>query len=168
MAELNVQHHLARQYRAALEMLGQAIELCTEELWLDPRYPNPTWHVAYHVLFYTQLYVQPSYEEFRPWAKHVEDSQYLGPRPWAPTETPKKIAPYTRAEVLGYYEFCCAEVAARVPALDLAAASGFHWLPFNTLEVQLYNLRHLQHHTGQLADRLRTALGVGVGWVRPE
>ena len=37
--------------------------------------------------------------------------------------------------------------------------------PFNKMELQLYNLRHLQHHTGQLAARLRTAANLAVTWV---
>ena len=40
------------------------------------------------------------------------------------------------------------------------------WLAhFGKLELQLYNLRHLQHHTGQLIDQLRTVAQMGVGWV---
>jgi hypothetical protein len=67
-----------------------------------------------------------------------------------------------------FHGLCQAEVEAKVPALDLAAPSGFHWLPFNKLELQFYNIRHLQHHTGQLADRLRIVANVGVAWVRPD
>jgi hypothetical protein len=48
----------------------------------------------------------------------------------------------------------------------LDAASGFDWLPFNRFELHLYNMRHLQHHTGQLTERLRTICDVGVSCVR--
>jgi hypothetical protein len=119
-------------------------------------------------LFYTHLYLQPSEADFRPWAKHRQDSQYLGPRPWAPQETPQIQSPYTKVDVIEYHKICCAEVEGRVPALDLAAPSGFHWLPFNKMELQFYNIRHIQHHTGQLADRLRTEVNVSVAWVRPD
>jgi hypothetical protein len=165
MPELNLQHHIARQYRASLAMLGRAVELCPESLWLSADYHNRFWHVAYHTLFFTNLYLQPDEGSFTPWAKHKPDSQYLGPRPRTP-QAPRKIdSPYTKAEVLEYHELCRAEVEAKVPALDLVAPSGFYWLPFNKAELQFYNLRHLQHHAGQLADRLRTALSVGVEWV---
>jgi len=33
------------------------------------------------------------------------------------------------------------------------------------MELHIYNIRHLQHHTGQLMDRLRTAGNIGVAWV---
>jgi len=164
MADLDILHTVARQYRASLAMFGQAIDLCPEPLWVAPEHTNKFWHIAYHALFYTHLYLQPSEADFHPWAKHRQLHQYLDPRRWAPQGT----TPYTKAEVLEYREFCRAEAEARVPALDLAAGSGFPWLPFNKLEVQFYNIRHLQHHTGQLADRLRTQAGCGVAWVRPD
>jgi hypothetical protein len=167
MADLNMLHNVARQYRASLAMPGEAIHLCPESLWIDEEYPNRLWHIAYHALFYTHLYLQASEADFRPWAKHRQDSQYLGPRPLAPQETRKIESSYDKADVMEYLGFCRAEAEARVPTLDLTAPSGFHWLPFNKMELQFYNIRHLQHHTGQLADRLRTKTNVGLAWVRP-
>lgn len=165
MEESAILRPIISQYRASLAMLRQAIELCSEDLWLSPAYHNQFWHVAYHAVFYTHLYVQPSEAQFRPWSKHLQDSQYLGPRPWAPNE-PRKIGkPYAKTNVLEYLALCCAEVEANVPALRLEDESGFYWLKFNKLELQFYNLRHLQHHTGQLADRLRSVTNIGLPWV---
>ena len=147
-------------------MLGQAIKACPESLWLSEDHLNRFWHIAYHALFYTHLYLQPMATDFRPWAKHRQDYQYLGARPWATLETHRAETPYTKAELLEYHQSCRAEVEARVPALDLAAPSGFDWLSFDKLELQFYNIRHIQHHTGQLADRLRAAANIGLVWVR--
>ena len=168
MTDQTIRNNNARPYRGALAMLGQAINLCPDSLWLAPEYPNRFWHIAYHALFYTHLYLQPGDAGFQPWSLHRPKSQYLGPRKGPAGESGQIETPYSKTEVLEYHEFCCAEVESKVPGLDLEAESGFSWLPFNRLEVQLYNRRHLQHHTGQLADRLRTAAGIGVGWVRPE
>ena len=165
MADANILNSVARQYRASLAMLGQAISMCPESLWLDATYPNRYWHVAYHAVFYTHLYLHTSEADFRPWKEHRTDYQFLGPRPWAPYEKVKIETPFTREEVAEYGQICRAEVDARVRALDLDAPSGFHWLPFNKLELQFYNIRHLQHHTGQLADRLRKELNTGIDWV---
>ena len=73
--------------------------------------------------------------------------------------------PYSRAEVLEYREFCLKEVEARVRSLALDSPSGFSWLRFSRMELHLYNIRHLQHHAGQLIDRLRSACDVEVAWV---
>lgn len=40
MADLDILHSIARQYRAALTMLRQAIDKCPESLWLAPEYLN--------------------------------------------------------------------------------------------------------------------------------
>lgn len=155
---------LLRQYRAALAMLGQAIELCPEELWVASEYRNRYWHIAYHAVFYTHFYIQPSEAEAQKWPKHIADSQFLSPPPWASQE-PVAIEPYTKADVQEFLALCRNEVEKQLPAVQLEDASGFYWLKFNKLELQLYNLRHLEHHVGQLADRLRAHANVGLSWV---
>jgi|TARA_B100001964_G_C14207214_1_gene588714 hypothetical protein len=53
-----------------------------------------------------------------------------------------------------------------VDGLDLNAEDcGFWWYDESKFEHQLVNIRHLQHHTGQLADRLRRAADRGVDWI---
>ena len=167
MDDAGMQQQLARQYLATLAMLKQAIEACPAELWLDSKYTNQFWHIAYHTIFFTHFYVHASEKDFRPWAKHRKDSQYLGGGPQrSPDDPMAAIETYTREEVLEYHAFCCNEVKAKVHAVPLDAESGFSWLPFNRFEVHLYNLRHLAHHTGQLADRLRVVADIGTPWVR--
>lgn len=154
------------QYGAGLDMLGQAMELCPDELWLSSEYRNRYWHIAYHSMFYTHLYLQPSEAHFQPWAKHVPNSNYLGPRPWAKDEPFQLPEPYLKADLQEYLQFCRNEVTNQVPLVRFEDNSGFSWLPFTKLELQFYNIRHLQHHTGQLIDRLRSAANIGVSWVR--
>ena len=52
-----------------------------------------------------------------------------------------------------------------VDALDLESKSGFDWLPINKLELQFYNIRHIQQHTGELCERLGVVEDIDVGWV---
>ena len=166
MDDSNITQSTLGQYRAGLDMLGQAIELCSEELWFSTEYRNRFWHVAYHCLFYTHLYVQPSELDFQAWTKHVPNSNYLGPRPWAKNEPFQIPEPYAKPDVQEYLELCRSEVETQVPLVRFEDSSGFSWLPFNKLELQFYNIRHLEHHTGQLIDRLRNANDIGVSWVR--
>ena len=165
MAETNLHEILGKQCRASMAMLREAVTKCLESLWLAPEYPNKFWHIAYHVLYCTHMYLQNSRDEFKEWKKHRENYQWLGGLPWAPNERPKIETPYTQEEILEYLQICSEEIDARVPSLDFNAPSGFYWLPFSKLELQLYNIRHLQHHSGQLIDRLRTVSQIGVAWV---
>lgn len=150
------------QYRASLAMLRQAVELCPESLWLASSCRNQYWHIAYHALFYAHLYVNASEAEFTPWEKHRSACRRLGEA----TEKDPLPDAYAKADVLDYFVICSAEIEDKVPELPLDGPSGFDWLPFNRLEVHFYNIGHIQHHTGQLAERLRTVCDIGVQWVR--
>ena len=157
-SSMTIQATLKSQYHASLAMLLEAIEHCPPSLWTSPVYANRYWQVAYHVLYYTDLYLQPDEASFTPWELHRPEHHRFGPRP--------DLTPYTQAELLAYGHRCDALVDSAVDRLDLTAAgSGFSWYQMPKLEHQLVNLRHLQHHTGQLADRLRQAAGRGVRWV---
>jgi hypothetical protein len=127
------------QYLAALKMLEQVIVLCPEASWDAPGDTGKFWNKAYHTLFYVHLYLQETEQHFRPWEKHHD------------LDTGQ---PFTQAEVLEYLAFVQEQVRERVPALNLEAESGFDWLPFGKLELQIYNIRHIQQHTGELFERL--------------
>lgn len=77
---MSTKHTIKSQYHATLEMLRQAIVKCPESLWHDRGYNNMFWHIAYHALFYTHLYLQASEEDFVPWAKHRGEYRILGTR----------------------------------------------------------------------------------------
>ncbi|HEX3682703.1 MAG TPA: DinB family protein [Bryobacteraceae bacterium] len=166
MDDSKIRQAASAQYRAALDMLGHAIERCPEDLWFSTQYRNRFWHIAYHSLFYTHLYLQPSEADFQAWSKHVPNSNYLGPQPWAPAEPFQIPDPYLKPDLQDYLILCRGEIEKQVPLLRLEDSSGFSWLPFNKLELQFYNIRHLQHHTGQLIERLRVAADIGIAWSR--
>jgi hypothetical protein len=158
---MDARKSIQSQYLAALEMLKDAVMQCPEGLWDDPASKNAFWRVAYHALFYTHLYLMPRAQDFVAWAKDREGYHRM-----------EKGAgePYSKAEILEYCAVCQQVVAQQVPALDLEAEAGFHWLPFNKLELQFYNIRHLQQHTGELCERLGAQGEVEVRWVgtKPE
>ena len=146
------------QYRASLAMLRQAVEKCPEELWEDTSYVNPFWHVVFHVLFYTHFYLGPTEADFVPWVKHRDEIVSL--------ETPvMELTPYSKADMLEYIAHCLEQVEQQVDAMDLEVESGFYWLPFDKLELQFYNIRHIMQHTGELCERLGAHGEIEVGWV---
>ena len=72
---------------------------------------------------------------------------------------------YTRDDILEYYCLCLQQVEAQTALLDPDAPSGFHWLPFTKLELRIYDIRHLQHHAGELHDRLGPVASHELDWV---
>lgn len=155
---MNIKDAIISQYLAALAMLRQAIVACPDALWGDPAYRNRTWHIAYHALFYTHLYAQPSLREFVPWSKHREDLQDMG-------DEAEAVEALSKTDVLEYLDLVQAEIVARTAALDLDAASGFDWIPLRKFELQFYTIRHLQQHVGELCERLNAAGHIDVDWV---
>jgi hypothetical protein len=150
---------LKSQYHATLAMLRATIRDCPESLWVaSDGHANPYWRIAYHTLYYTDLYLQPNNRVFRPWDHNQRGIQHMDR--WQ-----KTWHPYTKAEVLAYWKICDSKVDDAVDALDMnAPRSGFSWYKIPKLEHQIVNVRHAQYHEAQLADRLRTATGKGVGW----
>jgi hypothetical protein len=160
---MNVKPMLQSQYRASLAMLLAAIEKSPDTLWTSDAYANPCWHIAYHTLYYADLYLHQTEADFTPWDKHRQDYQRLTPRP--PDSAP--LIPYSRAEALEYGRRLDAGVAAALARLDLTAPEcGFSWYQMSKFEHQLVSLRHIHHHTGQLVDRLRHSTGRGSPWTK--
>lgn len=162
---MSIRSALKGQYHGALAMLKRAIESCPERMWDGDAQPVPFWQVAYHTLYFTHLYLQPSIAHFRPWAQHRGEHHDL---PWPPGSRPSITDPYAKAEILVYWSICDAMVDEAVDALDLEAADcGIPWhkgMP--KLDHQLHNIRHIQHHAAILSGRLRAADGTDVDWVR--
>jgi DinB superfamily len=152
---MDIKGVIQSQYLAALEMLAGVVNQCPESLWEDQNYKNQFWQVAYHALFYTHLYLQPSEGTFVPWAKHRAGNNRME----------EAGEPYTKAEILEYFDVCRKQVSEQVPILEFDGPSGFYWLPFNKLELQFYNIRHIQQHCGELCERLGVMENIEVDWV---
>jgi hypothetical protein len=153
---------LKSQYHACLAMLQEAIDNCPSEMWSSVRYVRPCWQIAYHTLYYADLYLRPSEAKFTPWELHRhEHHRFVGP-----DEIFITLEPFTPLEVTAYLHDLDARVDELVDRLDLSASeSGFPRYQMSKYEHQLVSLRHIQHHLGQLSDRLRQDAGFGVRWV---
>lgn len=163
------QEALARQYYASLGMLREAIDLCSDDLWLDDRPKNAFWQLAYHTLFFAHLYLGVDEAAFTPWEEHQSEVQHpdgIAGRTDPGSTLPLIPEPYTRQQALRYCDHCLAMVDRTLAGTDLTSAeSGFYWYRIPKLEHHLVNLRHIQHGAAQLADRLRAAQDVGVVWL---
>jgi len=126
--------------------------------------------LAYHTIFIAHMYLHPDFDVFRPWAGHQKDVQRpdaLRAPVDADSSLPLLPEPYTRAQVLELWSICDEMVDDAVDGFDLEAQQcGFTWYPgVSKLEHQMISIRHIQHHTAQLSDRLRATINVGVGWI---
>jgi len=148
------------QFGAAIDALENAMAACPEAVWGTGPTPQAFWYLAYHTLFWLDFYLSGTPEGFAP------------PAPFTLGELdPAGVYPdriYTKAEVQKYLEHgrrkCRAMIAAMTEE-QAAKPSGFHRLELSHAEALLYNLRHVQHHVGQLQLILRQRIDSAPRWV---
>jgi hypothetical protein len=146
---------LWHQYAAAIDMLGQALRNCPDELWEKRLWEDEPgqwvapgfaafWYLGYHALFWLDLYLTGAEEGFAP------------PAPFDLVEMNEgEVLPrvYSRDELLGYLADCRQRCQATIAALTVEQSyrlCRFAWgeLPYG--ELQLYTLRHVQEHAAHL------------------
>lgn len=149
-----------RQFGAAVEMLENAVRACPAELWGERGRGPECWYVVYHTLFFLDLYLSGSAEGFAP------------PEPFTLDELdPAGVMPervYTKEELLDYMRHGREKCRATVLALTAERAGArcvFRRFEMSFAELLLYNMRHVQHHAGQLNLMLRQEAGAAPGWV---
>jgi hypothetical protein len=167
---MDIRAALKGQYHGALAMLRKAIVKCPGEMWGREEGGVAFWRVAYHTLYFTDLYLQKDSRSFDGWAKHRADFHHIRMKPRRVVTKRAKptppLPPYTKEEVLEYWEDLDRRVDGLLDAMDLEAKrSGFWWYNMPKLDHQIVNIRHVQHHAAILGVRVRRATGTGVGWV---
>jgi hypothetical protein len=153
---MNLAAILISQYQASLEMLKQTVTLCPEPVWNAASDKNRFWQVAYHALYFVHEYLADSEETFIPWVKHRDVYDF---------DESQAFEPYDKDTILEYLAFCQHEVGERVPRLYLEGPEGHGDRSLSALELQIYSIRHLMQHTGELMERLGTRLGAEIDWV---
>jgi DinB family protein len=156
------------QLNAALAMFNDAVIQCPDPNWAGNVGNHAFWHVAYHTLFFTDLYLGRDDESFEPPEFYREDYHFLGKKPFPPYEEVVADQPYTKDTILEYVEICrskAPEAIASETAESLAGPSGFFWYEVPRAELYLISIRHVQHHAAQMSLYLRKVAGIGIDWV---
>jgi DinB superfamily len=145
------------QFGASLEMLENAIKMCPEEYWdTDLSF----WYTSYHCIFWTDYFLTTEPKNFAP------------PTPFTFSEfdpTGKKPdRTYTKRELLDYIEHCRQKAYKLISTLTTERLNE-RWINeyknYSLLEILLYNLRHIQHHSAQLNLLLRQTINNAPTWV---
>jgi len=152
---------LRSQYGAALDMLENAIRACPDSVWADAGDPveRQFHYLAFHTLFWHDHYLGRSPQGFAPPAPFTLDE--MDPAGVYPA------VPHAKAELLAYLAHGRRRYRDRIAELtdaEAGAPCGFG-RPLSNLELLLYNLRHLQHHTAQLNLLLRQRTDSAPAWV---
>jgi uncharacterized damage-inducible protein DinB len=152
-----------QQFGAAIDDLGNAVRACPDDIWHDslyntgsmPKTVSEFWYIAYHTLFWLDLYLFGSEEGFVPPAPFTLIEQY--------EDGPLPERPYTKEELQTYLKACRKKCRETIEALTDETAQRrcqFPWGEVSYMELLFYNMRHVQ---GQ-ASQLNLALGQKTGW----
>lgn len=150
-----------QQYGAALDTLDDAIRLCPDHLWTltvwsdpeDARY-GQFWFVAYHAVFWSDLFLTGSSDGFTP------------PPPFIRGRLPDQA--YTKEQVhayLGEVRERCQTTLAALTDERAQQRCIFEWMEPTFLELQLYAMRHVQEHAAQLSLLLGQHDVADLDWV---
>jgi hypothetical protein len=152
---------LWRQFGAAIDMLENALVACPEALWKERLWRTPPppwfppqfgefWYVTFHALVWLDLYLSG-----------VPEEEFAPPAPFAQGELDSVEAlperPYTKEELRAYLAATRQKCQATLVALTDEQALRPIEYPWSEgkavsfLELQLYNLRHVQEHAAQLS-----------------
>ena len=159
---------LWHQFGAAMDMLDNALCACPHELWLVRLWETPDerpeyaqfWYLAYHCLFWVDLYLSGTVEGFAPPAPFNLDE--LDPAGLVPEK------PYTQDELRTYLTYCREKGQSTIEALTSETAlrrCRFPWGVLSFAELLLYNMRHVQEHAAQLNLLLGQKVTPASGWV---
>ena len=158
-----VRNALRGQYRALAQMMRNAIGACPEELWqAEERTPSFN-HMAYHIIFYLDYYSGDSPEMFEAYVYPLFAAEEDADLEKVPSKS------FTKDELIDYLESAerkCLEVIEGLSADAFARPCAFYWKEGqNVLDLLLQNLRHLNHHIGQLNLVLRIETGTAPTWI---
>jgi uncharacterized damage-inducible protein DinB len=145
----HIKKSLTSQFEASLCMVNQCVAACRPEHW-EGKIANDTFRqVAYHTLFFTDLYLSRNEQEFQLRELHSRGGDERGPT---------LSAGLSKEETLSYIAICrqkMIESLAAETSDSMQDWSGFSWRNISRCELHIYNIRHIQHHAGQLSAYLR-------------
>lgn len=159
--ESSLKEYLWSQFGASIDMLRNAINACPDELWEDTDRQKQYWYLAYHTLFWLDFYLTGNPGSYIPY-KDIGLTEH----------DPAGIYPervFTKEELLEYLDHGrskCKNVISELTEENAGTLYKFGSINFPFLEMILYNMRHVQHHTAQMNLILRQETDSAPGWVR--
>jgi hypothetical protein len=162
-----IQEGLWRQFGASIDMLINVISNCPDDyLTTNKRF----YYLAYHSVIFLDYYLSIPPRDFSPILTFTIKEKDQRPPESVDDVIPDKI--YSKQELIDYLKnsrLKCKELIGSLTddeKLNIRFTEGDQEgdMDYPILEILLYNLRHTQHHTGQLNLLLRQDLDKHMEW----
>ena len=167
--------HSLENFAAAIDMLRSIISICPDEIWYKEK---KFYYMAYHTVIFLDYYLSSPVKDFTP------DLPYtLGDPDHLPADAIDDVLPnahYSKTEMLDYLstirekckDLICLSSTEKLASkwikeeeIDMHGLCPSVVTNYSLLEILFYNLRHVQHHVGQLNLLLRQKADIAAGWI---
>lgn len=159
---------LWKQFGAGIDMLTNAIQLCPEDFLKT----NPSFfYISYHTILLLDYYLTIPPKNFEPLLpftiKALEElpEGVLGDMVPDRMYEKKELLEYVRANREKAYELIGGLTEEKVNKQRFVEDFEEDAMDYSVLEILLYTMRHVQHHTAQLHVILRQEINDSPKWV---
>ncbi len=154
------------QYHASLQTLDLCVDKCPKATWQAPVHDLSFCQAAFHVLFFTDLYLGHDIESQK--AQDFHETHINVFRDYEELQPRKPELMYEQTWIKTYIEHCrnkVTEVIDNETEASLTADQVWWKRTSSRAESHIYNIRHAQHHAAQLILRLRLNHNVEMPWI---
>ena len=155
-----MQDIIHQQFGAAIDALEGTVQACPEDTWTSGERWQQPWYLTFHSLFWLDHYLTESSVDYAP------------PAPFTRGEMESNVFPertYTKAELIVWLNQCRQALSARIATIstneDCQRQCHLLWGEMGAAELLVYNMRHVQHHVGQINMLIRQGGGTPAPWV---
>lgn len=162
-----IQESLWRQFGASIDMLINVISSCPDDyLATNKRF----YYLAYHCVMFLDYYLSIPPGDFSPILTFTIKDKDQRPPESIGDMIPDKI--YSKQDLINYLSVSRLKCKKLIESLTDSEKLDIRFIEGNEegdmdypiLEILLYNLRHTQHHTGQLNLMMRQDLDKHTEW----
>ncbi len=164
---------LCKNFLAAIDMFKNIVALCPGKVW---EHDKKFFYLTYHTAIFLDYYLSNPVKEFHPSLPYTVLENL-------PAEAIDDVIPdkfYTKEELIDYISAIRKKCQALIQDVSdeklkkrwiTDEEMNLHGLcpplvsNYHVLEILFYNLRHLQHHTGQLNLLLRQKADLAADWI---
>lgn len=162
-----LQESLWRQFGASIDMLANVIEQCPDSYYFkNTRF----YYLAYHTVLLLDYYLSIPPSAFTPVLGFTIEDELNRPAGSVGDLIPERT--FTRQELVDYISKSRQKAKTLIDTLTMERSGEQRFtegnregdMDYPILEILFYNLRHTQHHVGQLHLMMRQDLDKHIDW----
>ena len=146
-------------------MLENCINSYNESIWYeDQLYLNPSWQIAYHVLYFANIYCSSTKTRIKHWEGEIPNYYKLYDTIKKKPKGLKMEKQYSKDEISKFLNHFRNLIPKYLASMIPNKKCWPNWYNISQFEFQINNIRHIQHHTAQLIERHDNKIEMPYEW----